>query len=63
MHWTSVMFSIYHPVVTQLEQLTGLNPMRALTQVYIIYNMQSEKLCILTADKSTLLTQRSELIN
>lgn len=25
--------------------------------------MQSEKLCILTADKSTLLTQRSELIN
>lgn len=25
--------------------------------------MQSEKLCIVTADKSTFLTQRSELIN
>ena len=57
------MSSINHPVVTPVEQLTGLNPMRALIQVYIIYNMQSEKLCILTADKSTLLTQISELIN
>lgn len=44
MHWTSVMFSIYHPVVTPVGQLTGLNPIHALISIYHIQHAIRETL-------------------